>query len=487
MQFREAVRRYRDQHGTAAPEVEFSHNWPKHEHLDPAQLRWFLYWRTLWEGGSVQKTGLSYMMIHIYELLSLEYIQEPEQAVERLVKFYTEFRDIQPRLDVTVVRWIGDLYLKMGEIDNALYWYTHGTAGDLFEKLSWYRYGHRDIPLWLFQKIAGVPKSQFYREHLPEIESELEWMMQAVFRKFYELEGMHPLDKFARYTDEPTIYLFSSTPIHEKYYLDGFRRFEQSGPFVHFVKHALRYAENLLRRGERKPRLKCDESLAVYFQDLEARYPLPEVVEKEKKKEPRISKAAAIVEEPMPTLAVEMPVERVEIDFSRVQALTNETEWLVDMMSEGTAGDELLVGDRLGRKSAELANPEESAPQSQSAENGTSGTRSSPFAFAEDENSGATLMNSLFSDAEAGELAEFLASLSEGEQAFLRHLAQSGERARRSLAEWLKAKRMFLDATVMRLNEAAMDAGFEPLIEEGDDELSISEEHETALQEWALR
>jgi hypothetical protein len=485
MQFREAVRRYRDHKGEPVPEVEFSHNWPKHEHLDPAQLRWFLHWRTLWEAGSVQKTGLSYMMIHIFELLSLEYMKEPEQAVERLIKFYTDFRDIQPRLDVTVVRWIGDLYLKMGEIDNALFWYTHGTAGDLFEKLSWYRYGHRDIPLWLFQKIAGVPKSQFYREHLPEIEGQLESIMQAVFRKFYELEGMHPLDKYARYTDEPTIYLFSNTPIHEKYYLDGFRRFEQSGPFVHFVKHALRYAENLLRRADRKPRLKCDESLAVYFQDLEAFYPLPEVAEKKKEpREARNGKAGAAVEESTPTLAMEMPVERVEIDFSRVQALTNETEWLVDMMSDGDARDELLIREAPKGLTQQFASDSDS---SSTPSTSNSGSSDSPAAFAEDENSGAALMNSLFSEPEAGELEEFLASLSDGEQAFLRHLAQSGARERRSLAEWLKAKRMFLDATVMRLNEAAMDAGFEPLLEEDGDEIRFSEEHETALQEWASR
>lgn len=456
MQFREAVRRYRDRIGTMAPEVEFSHNWPKHEHLDPEQLRWFLYWRTLWEAGHVRKTSLSYMMIHIFELLSLEYMKEPEKAVERLIQFYTDFRDIQPRLDVTVVRWIGDLYLKMGEIDNALYWYTHGTAGDLYEKLSWYRYGNLDIPLWLLQKVAGVPKSQFYRERMPEIEETLATMMHGVFRTFYEREGEHPLDKYARFTDEPTIYLFSNTPIHEKRYLDGFRRYEQSGPFVHFVKHALRYGENLLRRSERRPRLKCDESLAVYFEEFESHYPVLEPIEKRKSTRER---KEALVETPLQTLAVELPTEPVEIDFSRVQALSSETDWLVDMMQEEASSEDLLI------KTAQQA------PTNR---------------FLEAEPSQETLIHSLFSDVEAGELDEFLGNLSGGEQDFLRHLVHSGERARRSLAEWLKAKRMFLDATVTRLNEAAMDAGFEPLLEEDGEEIVMAEEHEAALRAWAL-
>ncbi|MBL0385731.1 TerB N-terminal domain-containing protein [Tumebacillus sp. ITR2] len=455
MQFREAVRRYRDVQGTSSPEVEFSHNWPKHEHLDRDQLQWFLYWRSLWERGYVRKTSLSYMNLHIFELLSLEYRQDPQLAVERLVEFYNDFHDIQPRLDVTVVRWIGDFYLKMGEIDNALYWYTHGTAGDLFEKLSWYRFGHRDIPLSFLQKVAGVPKSQFYREHMPGIEPEIERLMQAAFRKFYEIEGMHPLDKFARYTDEPTIYLFSNTPIHEKYYLDGFRRYEQAGTFVHFVKHALRYAENLLRRVEKKPRLKCDESLALYFQDLESDYPVPEVPEK--KKEPREGKASGVATEIVqPTLTVELPEEPVVLDLSRVQALTTETEWLVDMMQEENSAEEPLM-------------------------------REAPVVSAVSTVSVTTPSPALFSDIEAGELEEFLENLNGGEQAFLRHLVESGERERRRLAEWLKLKRMFLDATVMKLNESAMDAGFEPLLEDDEDEVYIAEEHEAALREWASR
>ncbi|KEO81869.1 TerB N-terminal domain-containing protein [Tumebacillus flagellatus] len=479
MQFREAVCRYRDVQGTSAPEVEFSHNWPKHEHLDREQLAWFLYWRSLWERGYVRKTSLSYMMIHIFELLSLEYIQDPQQAVKRLIQFYTDFHDIQPRLDVTVVRWIGDFYLKMGEIDNALYWYTHGTAGDLFEKLSWYRFGHRDIPLSLLQKIAGVPKSQYYREHMPEIEPEMERMMHQVFRTFYEIEGMHPLDKFARYTDEPTIYLFSNTPIHEKYYLDGFRRYEQAGTFVHFVKHALRYAENLLRRAERKPRLKCDESIGLYFREIEEQYPMPEPTEKKRDKE-----RASAEKTPPPTLAAELPEEPVVLDLSRVKALTTETEWLVDMMQEGEAAGEPLL-----RKTQ---------PTTPSVSEGTTGTSAliasdadralEPLSAAvEEADSGGSLVSSLFSDVEAGEVEEFLDSLKEGEQAFLRHLVLSGETERRRLSDWLKAKRMFLDATVMGINEAAMDAGLEPLLDDDGEQISVAEEHETALQDWASR
>ncbi|MGZ4164642.1 MAG: TerB N-terminal domain-containing protein, partial [Tumebacillaceae bacterium] len=307
-QFREQVIRFRESIGTPAPEIEFIHSWPKHEHLDECQLHWFLYWRTLWEDGQVVKTSLSYMMIHIYELLSLEYIKEPEKAVKRLIEFYTEFRNIQPRLDVTVVRWIGDMYLKIGDLENAMYWYTHGPYGDLYEKLSWYRYGEMDIPFSMLLKVAPMQKTQFYRDAMPEIENAMETMMHAVFRSFYALEGEHALDRFARYTDDPTIYLFSSTPIHEKIFLDGFRRYEESGAFVHFVKNCVRYAENLLRRAAGKSKLKCDESVGKYFQELEALYPAPAPAEKQEKgkKEKETLREA-------PVLSREMPEQPVEI------------------------------------------------------------------------------------------------------------------------------------------------------------------------------
>lgn len=457
-QFREAVGRLRGQVGTPAPEVEFFHNWPKHEHLTEEQLNWYLYWRTLWERGQVQKTSLSYMMIHIYELLSLEYIQDPGRAVQRLIKFYSEYRNIQPKLDVTLVRWIGDLYLKIGDLDNALYWYTQGTMGDLYEKLSWYRYGNLDIPMAVMQKVAQMPKSQFYKEHLPEIESKIEAMVQWAFRSFYAIEGEHPLDRFARYTEEPVLYLFSSTPIHEKYYLDGFRRYQQSGGFMHFVKNCMRYAENLLRRVEGKTVLKCDEDVAKYFAEQEPLYPEPVRPPAEKKGKRRDD------EDALPLMEQDLPLEPVELDFSRVKSLSQETDWLVEMMGEAGAGDELLVS----------AERQERTP------------RTPVIVFEDDEPTTDALMGSLFSDGAAGELTEFLDSLGSAEQEFIRHLVRSGERERRPLSEWLKSKRMFLDATVMRINEEAMEQGLEALLLD-EDTIELEDEYADEVRSWAQK
>lgn len=456
-QFRDAVNRWREQVGTPAPEVEFFHSWPKHEHLNSEQLSWYLYWRTLWESGHVRKTSLSYMMIHVYELLSLEYIKDPQKAVDRLIRFYAEFRNIQPRLDVTVVRWIGDLYLKLGEIDNALYWYTHHGAGDLYEKLSWYRYGNLDIPLDVLKKVAGFQKTQYYRERQPDIDGQMDDMLAQVFRTFYRLEGMHPLDKYARSVDEPTLYLFSSTPIHETIYLDGFRRYENAGAFVHFVKHALRYGENLLRRAEGKSKLKCDESVGVYFQDVEALYPAPPPKKTAKEKEREAAR--------MPLMAREVTEEPIELDLSLVKALTEETEWLVDLMQEEEAGDLLVrpvqtAGKEPGLRSDEGVNEAKATPAGK-------------------------LLESLFAS-DDGDLHDVLAALSDAEQDFLRHLASFDEpQDRRSLAEWLKARRLFLDATVMKINDLALDSGLDPILEEDGDAVALSEEHEACIRKWA--
>nr|WP_198299739.1 TerB N-terminal domain-containing protein [Tumebacillus avium] len=431
--------RWKEEAGTPAPEVEFFHNWPKHEHMDKAQLRWFLYWRGLWEHGVVKKTSLSYMNLHIYELLSLEYINDPARAVERLTKFYAEFHSIQPKLDVTLVRWIGDLYLKLGELDNALYWYTKGPQGDLYEKLSWYRYGGMDIPMAMLLKVAGMTKTGFYRERMPEIESEIEGMMHAAFRAFMQREGMHPLDKFARWTDEPVIYLFSNTPIHEKYYIDGFRRYEYAGTFVHWVKNGLRCAENLIRRTAGKPLLKYDDSVAVYFAELESAYPpKPKAV---RDKAPDI---------PAPLMAHDLPEQPIELDFSRVRALSEETDWLVDMMQEEGAKEELLFAPPKEEKQEKKADGD--------------------------------LLTSLFSVPEAGELDDLFASLNAGEQDFLRHLTCSGETSRRSLSDWLKSRRMFLDAAVMSINEAAIDAGLEPILFDDGETVALEAEYEDGMR-----
>jgi hypothetical protein len=439
-QFRAQVAKWKDKAGSPAPEVEFFHNWPKHEHLEEPQLRWFLYWRSLWERGIVRKTSLSYMMIHIFELLSLEYIKQPELAVERLIQFYTEFHDIQPKLDLTLVRWIGDMYLKMGDLDNALYWYTKGQQGDPYEKLSWYRYGGLDIPLPLLQKVAGMTKTGFYRERMPGIEAEIESMMHTAFRAFERLEGMHPLDKLARWTDEPVIYLFSNTPVHEKHYLDGFRRYDYAGAFVHFVKNGLRAAENMLRRAEGKPLLKYDESVDVYFAELKAKYPA------------KLKAPEKAPEAPAPLLVREMPAAPVELDFSRVKALAKETDWLLDMMQEEGEQEELLAAP-----AATAAPPP--APASQEA-----------------------FLKQLFAGPEAGDLDDFFESLAEGEQEFLRHLVISGETSRRALSDWLKGRRMFLDAAVMNINEQAVCAGLEPILSDDGEEIVLEAEYEEAMR-----
>jgi hypothetical protein len=445
-QFRQAVARLRGVKGKPAPEVEFFHHWPKHEHLSEEQLRWFLYWRSLWECGVVRKTSLSYMMIHVYELLSGEYIRQPELAVERLIRFYTEFRDVQPRLDATVVRWIADFYLKMGDLDNAVYWYTKGTFGDPFEKLSWYRFARMEIPLALLWKIAQGSKSQFYRKRAEWIEPKLEEMMASVFRVYEEIEGVHPLDKLARYADDPTIYLFSSTPIHEKAYLDGFRRYESSGAFVHFVRACLRYGENLFRRVEGKGRLKCDEEVRVYFREWEALFPEPV--------KPVAAKRETAFEQEGPVLVRTLPEEPVEIDLARVRRLAQETEWLVEMMHEENPQEELLWGSKqVGQAEKEGELPCE------------------PL-----------IGGMLGFGADEGDLSEWLKTLLPNERAFLQRVV-SGETERRGLSEWLKGKRMFLDALVLQVNEKAMEAGLEPVLEEDGEEIRVSLEYAAVLKE----
>lgn len=484
-QFREAVVRWRGRQGQPAPEVEFYHPWPKHEHLSRGQLRWFLYWRTLWEQGEVRKTSLSYMMIHIFELLSLEYLQKPEEAVERLIQFYSEFHNIQPKLDVTLVRWIGDLYLKMDDPDNAIYWYTKGTAGDLYEKLSWYRYGDRDIPLALLQKVASLQKSQFYRERLPQIDEQIEEMVHSAFRAFTRIEGEHPLDRYARYSEEPVIYLFSNTPVHEKLYLDGFRRYDYSGGFVHWVKNCLRHAENLLRRAEGKAPLKHEDDVSAYFAEWESVYPQKV---SEKKRKTKAGEEAAV-----PLLARDLPETPVEVDLSRVRELTAETDWLVDMMAE--EGGELLV--RHQERSPKPRGVAREATAEVTAEvtgdvlgNGpTDGSADSSLELSpppvpsvkED------LIQSLFASSEAEEVEDFLDALPSGEQAFLRHVALSGHTGRRALAEWLKGRRMFLDATVAAINEAAVDAGLEPVLIDEDEEIGLEEETAAQVRAWAQK
>ena len=253
---------------------------------------------------------------------------------------------------------------------------------------------------------------------------------------------------------------------------------------MHFVKNCLRYGENVLRMHAGKSRLKCDESVGLYFREAEAQY--PPYVAPEKEKKPLKAALQEQVKE-VPLMARELPEEPIELDLERVRSLNSETDWLVEMMQEEIQGGDLLFSPSKHRTVA--GNEYPSRGENMLADTGIGQPAGSDGQRLSDTDESAprdgNLLGSLFAASEAGEMDELLDELRAGEQAFLVHLVRTGQRDRKGLALWLKGQRMFLDATVLAINERAVEGGFDPLLEEEDDEVRVYEEYEAAVEAWA--
>ena len=51
--------------------VEFMQYWPTYDVMSPAQQQWYFYWRSEVRQGRLLATDLSYIFVHVYELINL--------------------------------------------------------------------------------------------------------------------------------------------------------------------------------------------------------------------------------------------------------------------------------------------------------------------------------------------------------------------------------------------------------------------------------
>ena len=64
------MKKYADTVGQKAEFVPFMQYWPTYDSMDRRQRAWYFYWRTQVRNGEYPDTDLSYIFVHIYELLS---------------------------------------------------------------------------------------------------------------------------------------------------------------------------------------------------------------------------------------------------------------------------------------------------------------------------------------------------------------------------------------------------------------------------------
>ncbi len=171
--FVEQASAYVDRTEAQAAPVPFMQYWPTYESMDAAQQQWYFYWRAQLRQGNQLPTDLSYLFVHVYEVINMVGFDSPGTAFKHLDAFWRTYRQLQPKLDRYLPDWIADFIVLHQLAPNALDWYgevskltgaadlnfaleTWVNSGDSFEALP-------DATLFALAKYNPT-KSKFYKQ-----------------------------------------------------------------------------------------------------------------------------------------------------------------------------------------------------------------------------------------------------------------------------------------------------------------------------------
>ena len=111
-----------------ADPVSFQQYWPTYAAMDERQLRWYFYWRTQLRQGNWLPTDLSYLFVHVYEVINMVGFDNPKDAFKYLVHFWQYYRKSQSKLDRYLPDWIADFIVVHKLAPDASNWYKETAA-----------------------------------------------------------------------------------------------------------------------------------------------------------------------------------------------------------------------------------------------------------------------------------------------------------------------------------------------------------------------
>jgi hypothetical protein len=115
--------------------VPFKGYWPTYGHMTGTQSRWYFYWRNEVRLGRYPKTDLSYIFLHLYELINGVGWEDPYEGYRQLNQIWEAYRENYKRLDQYLGGWIAD-FAFVHHLDvpfSLIVARSRGLAGDLAE------------------------------------------------------------------------------------------------------------------------------------------------------------------------------------------------------------------------------------------------------------------------------------------------------------------------------------------------------------------
>ena len=117
------MKKFEDKVGIKAPFVPFMQYWPTYDSMDRRQKAWYFYWRNEVRNGRYPDTDLSYIFVHIYEILSGCGWKEANVGYNQLIMLWEAYKERFPKLDNYLFDWTHDF----AQLHNLDYWAPEGS------------------------------------------------------------------------------------------------------------------------------------------------------------------------------------------------------------------------------------------------------------------------------------------------------------------------------------------------------------------------
>ncbi|HUN09887.1 MAG TPA: TerB N-terminal domain-containing protein [Aggregatilineales bacterium] len=324
------------------PQVPFMQYWPTYDSMTNAQKKWYFYWRSQVRQGNYLPADLSYVFVHIYEIIHLVGVDDDQAAVDYLTTLWQQYRVFHPKLDRYLIDWIADFYVVYKLPETPLEWYARVL--EIGCQLS-----DPDIALeaWLSRNsdISQIPesllslvstyqptKSKFVQQYNQDgsvgsdLRESLRLVNQYLIQKTNEslFESNRPIETMIvqRQPFANAIYEGRRDPIT----IATVPRWSDVSTLRLSITAILKYTENLLRRQRNfKGTLRGIELPPEWAEILNIAFPSPSA-------EPKAAKQRGAASAQQDANLLEVSETPIRIDYAKVSALTAESDELRDRL-----------------------------------------------------------------------------------------------------------------------------------------------------------
>jgi hypothetical protein len=254
---------------THAPFVPFMCYWPTYSSMTAPQRNWYFYWRDAVRHGQYPDTDLSYIFVHVYELIHQIGPRDAQDGYDQLHRLWTNYRDRFPKLNNYLPDWLADYTLVYSlPLDPLQPFVDTLSSGRVNypDLLLSQRFGDRlatlPLPLLVCFSDYRINQGKFYAEGNAELVQQT--VPKAIERLDNELQSQSSKGILAAYRPRSTttverepfqsaVYEGSRQPV----VLGTAYQYSQHPPLREFLTAVLKHIENRLRqRAQYRARLR---------------------------------------------------------------------------------------------------------------------------------------------------------------------------------------------------------------------------------------